>query len=80
MRLITRISPLLLLAVAECTDGPLTPCCENGKPALRAVHLAANASGWDTTPVKAVIPLASGEKKTILILDKPGGGVQIEII
>lgn len=47
---------------------------------VRIWQSPANASGWDTAPVKAVIPLASGEKKTILILDKPGGGVQIEII
>ena len=27
-----------------------------------------------------VIPLAGGEKKTVLILDKPGGGVRIELL
>jgi hypothetical protein len=39
-----------------------------------------DASGWATAPVKVVIPLNSGEKKTILILDIPGGGVRIELI
>ena len=39
-----------------------------------------DASGWATAPVKVVIPLASGEKKTVLILDKPGGGVRVELI
>jgi hypothetical protein len=27
-----------------------------------------------------IIPLASGEKATVVILDKPGGGVKIEVI
>lgn len=39
-----------------------------------------DASGWATAPVKIVIPLKSGEKKTILILDNPGGSVRIELI
>jgi hypothetical protein len=39
-----------------------------------------DASGWATAPVKVVFPLASGEKKTVLILDKPGGGVRVELI
>ena len=39
-----------------------------------------DASGWATAPVKIVIPLESGEKKTILMLDKPGGGVRVESI
>jgi hypothetical protein len=40
----------------------------------------ADASGWANAPVKVIIPLGSGEKKTVLILDKPGGGVRIELI
>ena len=40
----------------------------------------ADASGWATAPVKIVVPLAAGEKRTILILDTPGGGVHVEVI
>ncbi len=39
-----------------------------------------NASGWATAPVQIIIPLASGEKKTVLILDKVGGGVRYELL
>ena len=39
-----------------------------------------NASGWATAPVQILIPLASGEKKTVLILDKVGGGVRYELL
>ena len=38
------------------------------------------ASGWATAPVQIVIPLAGGEKKTVLILDKLGGGVRYELL
>lgn len=40
----------------------------------------ADASGWASAPVKVVIPLGSGEKRTILMLDKAGGGVRVEVI
>ena len=40
----------------------------------------ADPSGWATAPVKIVIPLNSGEKKTVLILDKVGGGVRYELL
>jgi hypothetical protein len=40
----------------------------------------ADASGWATAPVKVTIPLGSGEKKTVLILDNPGGGVRVELL
>jgi hypothetical protein len=39
-----------------------------------------NASGWAAAPVQIIIPLASGEKKTVLILDKVGGGVRYELL
>ena len=39
-----------------------------------------NSSGWATAPVQITIPLASGEKKTVLILDKAGGGVRYELL
>jgi hypothetical protein len=47
---------------------------------VRIWQSPANASGWANAPVKVVIPLASGEKKTILMLDNPGGGVRVEVI
>ena len=47
---------------------------------VRIWQTPADASGWAAAPIKVVIPLNSGEKKTILILDKPGGGVRIELI
>jgi hypothetical protein len=46
---------------------------------VRVWQTPADASGWATATVKAVIPLASGEKKTVVILDKTGGGVRIEL-
>ena len=40
----------------------------------------ADASGWTNAPARVVIPLESGQKKTVLILDKPGGGVRVELL
>jgi hypothetical protein len=40
----------------------------------------ADASGWSAAPVRVIVPLASGEKRTILMLDKAGGGVRVEVI
>jgi hypothetical protein len=47
---------------------------------VRIWQTPANASGWASASVKVVLPLASGEKKTIVILDAPGGGVKIEVL
>jgi hypothetical protein len=47
---------------------------------VRIWQTPADASGWATAAVKVVVPLGSGEKKTILILDKSGGGVRVELI
>ena len=47
---------------------------------VRVWQTPADASGWANAPVKVVIPLAGGEKKTVLMLDKPGGGVRIELL
>ena len=47
---------------------------------VRIWQSPADSSGWASAPVKVVIPLASGEKKTILMLDNPGGGVRVELI
>ena len=47
---------------------------------VRIWQTPADSTGWATAPVKVVIPLKSGEKKTVLILDKPGGGVRVELM
>ncbi len=47
---------------------------------VRIWQSPADASGWSTAPVKVIVPLASGEKRTILMLDQVGGGVRVEII
>ena len=47
---------------------------------IRVWQTPADASGWSSATTKVVIPLASGEKKTVVILDKPGGGIQIELL
>ncbi|MEP6992522.1 MAG: DUF4397 domain-containing protein [bacterium] len=39
-----------------------------------------DASGWTSAPVKVVVPLLGGEKRTIIILDAPGGGVRTEVL
>ncbi len=38
------------------------------------------ALGWDGTTAKVTLNLASGEKATVLVLDKPGGGIQLSVI
>jgi hypothetical protein len=47
---------------------------------VRIWQTPADASGWGNAPVKVVLPLTSGQKKTILILDNPAGGVRIDVI
>jgi hypothetical protein len=63
-------------------SGPGAPFLQStvGSWEVRIWKTPADASGWATAPVKVVIPLDSGEKKTVLMLDKPGGGVRIELI
>jgi uncharacterized protein DUF4397 len=41
-----------------------------------------DASGWATAPVRVTIPLAGGEKKTVVILDDFGssGSVRVEVL
>lgn len=36
--------------------------------------------GWDGTAARATISLASGQKATVVVLDKPGGGIQLSVI
>jgi hypothetical protein len=47
---------------------------------VRVWQTPANATGWTSAPVKVLIPLGSGEKKTVMILDDPAGGVRVELI
>jgi len=47
---------------------------------VRVWQTPADASGWVTAPAKVILPLASGEKATIVILDRPGGGIRLEVI
>ena len=47
---------------------------------IRAWTTPADASGWTTAPAKLILPLAGGEKATILILDQPTGGVRLLVI
>jgi hypothetical protein len=39
-----------------------------------------SAAGWESATVRVNIPLGSAEKKTVVILDKPGGGVKVDLI
>lgn len=38
------------------------------------------ALGWEGTTARVTFTLASGEKRTVLVLDKPGGGIQLTVI
>ena len=38
------------------------------------------ALGWNGTTARVSLTLASGEKGTVLVLDKPGGGIRLSVI
>jgi hypothetical protein len=38
------------------------------------------ALGWGGTTARVTFTLAGGEKRTVLVLDKPGGGIRLEVI
>ena len=40
----------------------------------------ADSTGWASAPIKVVLQLKSGEKRTLIILDKPGGGIQYQVL
>ena len=40
----------------------------------------ADSTGWANAPIQIQIPLASGQKKTVMILDKPGGGLTYQLL
>jgi len=47
---------------------------------IRVWQSPTDITGWANAQTRVVIPLTSGQKKTVLILDQPGGGVRIELI
>ena len=47
---------------------------------VRVWQSPADASGWNSATVRVTVPLASGEKATIVILDNPGGSVRAQVI
>ena len=36
--------------------------------------------GWNGATSRVTFTLASGEKRTVLVLDKPGGGIELSVI
>jgi Domain of unknown function (DUF4397) len=36
--------------------------------------------GWNGTTARVTFTLASGEKRTVLVLDRPGGGIRLSVI
>ena len=47
---------------------------------VRAWQTPADSTGWGAAPVKVSIPLASGKKVTVVIMDKAGGGIRAEVV
>lgn len=45
---------------------------------IRVWTTPADPSGWSSATTRVTIPLASGEKKTVVILDGPFGGIVLE--
>ena len=47
---------------------------------IRVWQTPADAAGWASAPLKVTLPLAGGEKRTVMLLDAPGGGVRAEVM
>lgn len=47
---------------------------------VRVWQSPADATGWDTATTRITVPLVSGAKATIVILDNPAGGVRVQVI
>lgn len=45
---------------------------------VRVWQAPADSSGWDSATARMIVPLAEGEKATVVAFDKPGGGVRLE--
>ena len=41
---------------------------------------AGDSLGWDGATARVSFSLKSGEKRTVLVLDKPGGGIELSVI
>ena len=39
-----------------------------------------DALGWAATTARATLTLGAGEKRTVVVLDRPGGGIRLEVI
>ena len=62
--------------------GPGAPFYQS-TPGTWEIHIwqtPASSFGWDSAPIKLAIPLGSGERRTVVITDKPGGGIQAQVI
>ena len=62
---------------------PLSAPFVQSTPGTWEIHVwqtPADSSGWANAPIKVVLQLKSGEKRTVVILDKPGGGIQYQIL
>jgi len=45
---------------------------------VRVWQTPADSSGWESAAARMVVPLAEGEKATVVVFDRPGGGVRLE--
>lgn len=46
---------------------------------VRVWQTPADSSGWAGAAARMQVPLAGGQMRTVVILDKPGGGVRLEL-
>ncbi|MBY0492507.1 MAG: DUF4397 domain-containing protein [Gemmatimonadaceae bacterium] len=47
---------------------------------VRVWQTPTDATGWGTSVVRVTVTLGSGGKRTVVILDAPGGGVRLEVL
>ena len=65
------------------TTGPCCPYLQStvGTWNVRAWRTPSEDSlGWAGTTAHVTVSLRSGEKRTVLVLDKPGGGIKLRVI
>ncbi|MEP6781399.1 MAG: DUF4397 domain-containing protein [Gemmatimonadaceae bacterium] len=62
--------------------GPGAPFYQSpvGTWEIRIWQTPTGAAGWVSAPIKLTIPLGSKESRTVVITDKPGGGIQAQVI
>jgi hypothetical protein len=44
------------------------------------IWIKASSETWSTATTRVVVPLGSGEKRTVIVLDKAGGGIRVELL